>query len=412
LEDLLEWDSFHRGDGLIIAFRSRFSLEQIFFWSQLALGVCGLFVAIFFFAGMLKKDGFDREASEKPVVSLDLAKVLSGPLALKENNRPALAVALEQKLVFLAQSVRPDRASDERVFRIGLKGEGGEQVVREGEAILCNLVEHSSGGIESMEFGSGNVSMIPQVLDARSLLLKVERATGAAMEVILQAANPVVKGGDDSAAGALAGGKWLGPDLFFRDYGGNEYLPMSMKQQVEVASGKDRYVLYVGEGDFLSFREGRWSVAGRLEEADRDAPLAQVLRVGADLELEAWDGDGFPFFYSKLDLVKGGGLRFAPDQIFLGPKLRTATQVSCKMGKKRFVLQAGDWILQAKEGWRKIRSAGEIEAFLDHEVRGQLVVVDRIDPNGRVSGKVFSELRTQVQPFVFQAVTSKGKRKR
>ncbi|MDN3506148.1 MAG: hypothetical protein P0S96_02860 [Simkaniaceae bacterium] len=387
---------------MIIAFRSRFSLEQIFFWSQLALGVAGVFVVCFFFVGMAKRDVFDVGQRGGEVDFYALEKVLSGPLALKESGKSALAVALEQKLVFLAQSVRPDRVDEERVFRIGVKGDGAEQVVREGEAIACNLVE-SDGRIESLGFGEGDVKMVPHVLDGRSLLLNVERASGAAMEVILKAASPEVKGGD-----ALASGKWLGPDLFFREYGGSEFRPLGLKQQVEV--GKD--VLYLGEGDFLSFRDGSWVNVGRLENADSDAPLAQVLRVGNDLELEAWDVDGFPLFFARLGLERKGGLRFMPDQVFSGAKLRTTSQVSCKMGKKRFVLSAGDWILQVKEGWRKIRSAEEIQAFLDHEVRGLLVVVDRVDPSGRVSGKVFNEMRTELQPFVFQAVTSKGNRKK
>jgi hypothetical protein len=314
---------------------------------------------------------------------------------------------LEQKLIFLAQSLRPDREGEERVLRLGLKGEEGQQVVREGEAIFCHLVEHESGGIEDFRFGEGEVAMIPHMMDDRSLVLEVQKADEKPMEVVLKAAPTEVQLGD-----ALAEARWLGEDRFFREYGGQEYRLLSEKQQLEVSSGKGSYVVYVGEGDFLHFCQGRWVALGRLEDANRDAPLAKVVRVGAELEIEAWDADGFTLFYTKLPKAGSGQLRFSADQVFSGAKLRTKNQVSCKMGKKRFILQPGDWILLGKEGSRKLRGPEEIEAYLDHQLPGQLIVIDRVDQNGRVSGKVFSESRTQLQPFVLQAVTSKGKRKR
>ncbi|NGX26836.1 MAG: hypothetical protein K940chlam6_00761, partial [Chlamydiae bacterium] len=333
-----------------------------------------------------------------------------------ENSRSPLAIALEQKLVFLAQSIRPDVKREEKVFRIGVKGSDAQQIVREGEPIHCNLTTHVSGGVDAVEFleGDGNAAMIPHVLDARSLLLKVKQGADEAMEVILKASVEEKKAvSGSSQMRALQEAKWWGPDLFFREYGGEEYSPLSQKQQVEVACGKERYVLYLGCKDFLSFRDGKWAVIAGLKEAERDAPLAHVQSLTqGELEIEAWDTEGFLIFHAKLAQERPAVLHFSPEQVIQGAKQRTSEQVSCKIGKKRFVLKAGDWLIKTKDGWHKLKTANDIDAYLNHGLRGDLCVIDRIDRNGKVQGRYFNEMRTGVQHFALRAISSKGNRKK
>ncbi len=399
---------------MIITFRPRFSLDQFLFWGQIAVGAASVIVALFFCVQMMRKEVLDVGMNMVGRRSFPMESMLSGPLALRENSRSPLALALEQKLVFLAQSLRPDVKREEKVLCIGVKGTDMQQVVKEGESIFCNLKEHESGGIEGIEFldGDGNTSMIPHVLDARSLLLKVERG-GEEMEVILKASDGMRKAASGaSKMAALQEGKLWGVDLFFREYGGGEYRPLSQKQQVEVVSGKERCVLYLGSKDFLSFRGGKWEVVAELSDANREVPLAHVASSGpSGLEIEAWDAEGFSLFHTKLQGERSSLLRFAPEQVFLGAKQRTSKQVSCKIGKKRFVLQPGDWLINAKDGWHKLKTLDDIEAFLNHVLRGELCVVDSIDTKGNVKGHYFNEMRTQMQSFAFRAISSKGNRK-
>jgi len=385
-----------------IRFRTRFSIEQVFFIAQIAVAT-GLLLVVILLLGHGRREGFDARVS-KDVVK-DFSRMLSGPLALRENAKSPLAISLEQKLMFVAQSVRPDMEGD-RVLKIGVMGSDVERVVKEGEAIRCNLGIHEGGGVESVEFSDeGDTEMAVQVADGKSLYLQVKRAAGEVMDLVLNARG-IAKGG--KVPGGLSCAKMWGEDLFFQKYGGARYRPMGKKVQVEV-DGK--YVVYLAEGDFLTFQDGKWCLV-ELGEAPKAAPLAKVVSMGNGLELEAWDGKGFSLFQAKLERERGKALRFDPQQVIQEAKMRTSRQVSCKIGKQRMTLQGGDWLLKRKDSWHKLRSKDEIDAFLNHELRGELLVIDSIDKSGLVRGNYFNEMRTEVQPLSFRAASSNNKKGR
>lgn len=397
---------------MIIAFRPRYPLDQLLFYLQ--LGLLGLLIISVFILGgkLFYKEKFELETMQKEELQQVFDKILTGPLALKENQRSPLALALEQKLIFLSQSLRPDLKQEEKSFRIGVKGSDAECIVKEGQPIFCTMKQYSSGGIEELEFSEkGDMKLIPHVMDKKSLLLKVAAKDGKDMEIILKASAKNLKDQKDFSAKTLQTAKWLGPDLFFRDYGGPEYQKLAQKQQIEMTQGKSRYVLYIGNKDFLTFHNGKWFVLDTLEKAQKEDPLAEVVGVSAsEIEIEAWDGEGFPVFSGALCPSKTSPSKFVPELIFQDAKQRTSRQISCKIGKKRVVLQQGDWLIKTQSGWHKLFSLEEIEAFLNHEMRGELCVIDRIDPKGMVKGKYYNELRTISQPFSFRAASSKGKK--
>lgn len=398
---------------MVIVCRSRLQLDQVLFYLQIGLlAATILMLAVISFPSV--KD-LELQTSSNVKRSMPIEKILTGALSLKENTSPPLALALEQKLVFLSQSLRPDLKQEDRVFRIGVKGaESQSIIVKEGQPIFCHLTQHASGGIEAIEFSEGgDTKMIPHVLDAKSLLLNVQQTDGSEMEVILKASgSSIIAKKIGSPALHLQSAKWLGTDLFFKEYGGENYQPLGQKQKIEISSGKDRYVLYVKEKDFLTFEGGKWRVVETLEEADRENPLAKIAAISSgQLDIEAWDEKGFPLFYSSLSLENPSLTRFIADQVFQEAKLRTSRQVSCKIGKKRFLLQQGDWLLKTGGTWHKLLSLTEIENFLNHETKGDLCVIDQIDSKGMVKGHYFNEMRTEIQPFSFRAASSKANKK-
>lgn len=321
-----------------------------------------------------------------------------------------MALALEQKLVLLSQSLRPDLGNGAKSFRIGVKGSEEQRVVKEGEALFLNVIEHPSGGIETVEFSDSlhGKKMIPHLLNGSSVLLKLE---GDAGEILLQASP---QNGDSSRRGMdifdQYQAKLWGSDLFFREYGGAEYRVLGQKQKIELSDGSKSYFLFVAPKDFLTFRDNRWHVLASVEEADPAAPLACVQAAGHNfLEIEGWDVDGFPLFQTKLNLEKQSPLNFSPDQSITQAKLRSANQVSCKIGKKRMVLKPGDWVIKTQTGWRKLVLINEIESYLNNELQGELFVVDAIEAGGQLKGRQFDPKRVQMKPFTIQAVSSKAK---
>ena len=335
-----------------------------------------------------------------------------GPLSLYESHRSALAITLEQKLVLLGQSTRPDWGKRERVFRIGIRGTKQQKVVMEGSPIFFHLTQHSSGGVENIAFANGKQGcrMIPQILDNKSLLLKLEEGEEIELQLMGQ---HLPKRGLASGILALTTGTLWGADQFFQTYGGDEYQPLGQKQKLEIEEGSKRYFLFVSAQDFLTYSKGEWRKLSSLQEAEKKAPLAKVEMVGSDqLAIEAWDEEGFPIFDVHLRAERKQPLQIVVDQVITSPKLRSAKQISCKIGKKRIFLKPGDWLIRTQTGWHKLTTLEEIEAYLNHQLRGELLVVDSIDSHGTLKGHCFDSMRTQVQPFMIQAVTSKKKTKK
>lgn len=399
---------------MIIVCRSRFPLDQVLFYLRIGLLVSTVFMIVVFSLSLGTKE-LELHFSRGQGRSMPMEKMLTGPLALKENRSSPLALALEQKLVFLSQSVRPDLKQEDKVFHIGLKGgEAQSIVVKEGQPIFCHLKQHPSGGIDAFEFSeSGETKIIPHVLDDKSLLLAILQGDGTEMEVILKAAgSQLVMRESGSLAISLQSAKWWGHDLFFKDYGAENYQALGQKQKIEIVQGKDRYVLFIKENDFLSFQKGKWVVIPSLNDADKESPLAKIVAVSPHhLEIEAWDEKGFPLFFSSIPHENAPPARFIAEQVLLDAKLRTARQVSCKIGKKRFLLQQGDWLIKTGSNWHKLLSLKDIDNFLSHDIRGELCVIDQIDSKGMIKGRYYNEMRTDAQSFTIRAASSKGSKK-
>ncbi|NGX36961.1 MAG: hypothetical protein K1000chlam2_00107 [Chlamydiae bacterium] len=398
-----------------IAFRSRFlPLEDLFSLAQGVVGIGALCVFIFFVVALCRSKEYGVDFSvERDGRTFEIDAILTGPLGLRENVRSPLAIALEQKLVLLAQSVRPDLEKQERAFCIGVKGSEQQAVVREGEAIFCHLTQHASGGVEALEFADGvaDISMIPHIVTGNSLLLKVEQKAGEMMEVVLKAAAQVRNHQGISEGACLEGAKWWGTDLLFHEYGAEQYHQIGQKHKLELVEGKEHYVLYVAAKDFLTYQGGKWQVIDSLEDAVREAPLAQIQSIGPrELDIEAWDPEGFSLFQTKLHPETLQAIRMVPGQVISEAKLRSRQQVSCKIGKKRWILKPGDWLIKTQTNWHKLKTGEEIENFLDHQLRGELFVIDSIDATGMIKGHYFDEMRTQMQPFSLKAASSKGRK--
>ncbi|MBS0628640.1 MAG: hypothetical protein JSS30_00265 [Verrucomicrobia bacterium] len=375
---------------MIIAFRSRIILNQVFAFAKWAISAMTVAISIYFAVALFASKPLESiEATTHPIATFDVEKMLTGPLALYENKRSPMVIALEQNLVLLAQNVRPDLGKGEKVYRIGLKGSDEQRLIKENEPICFSWNE------EKFEFADGGRQMIPQLINGDEILLKIGDE-----ELSLQEKPKNIDNFDQIQA------KWWGNDLFFREYGGEEYRQLGEKYKIELTSGTGRYFVYLQPGDFLTLKEGRWTVS----EPDPSVPIA-VFRETSDneVELEGWDVNGEPLFYVRLSLQKNQPIRFVPDQVIADPKMRSIGQVSCKIGKKRLVLRPSDWVIKTQAGWRKLITINEIESYLNNEIVEELFVVDSIDQSGHIRGRHFDDLRTQMKPFTIQAAALKGK---
>ncbi len=331
--------------------------------------------------------------------SFAFEKIFTGPLSLRENGRSPLAISLEHKLSLLARSTRPDVEGQEKVFCIGINGSEETVVVKEGGDVFLDWTKGESGAVETVSFSKNGVRATAEVLDNRSLLLKTDD-----LELLLKAdASSLDAHPDSEGLASLSLAKWWGVDRLFNQYGGAEYGHLGQKQMLEIGEGKEISFLFVAAGDFLSFSEGKWKVLETLDGSAKDAPLAHVRAMGErGLEIEAWDREGFLLLDKVIQAEPQGSFRVQPEQLFTEVRMRSSTQVSCLLEKRRMILKEGDWLFKTNTGWSKLKTLNEIEAFLNHELVGELFVVDKVDPSGVLNGHYFDEKRVHSQPIALR----------
>jgi len=390
-----------------ISFGWIYSFAQI----KLLLLTSGV-VGFFFLSDLHHNHDLPMMIEGKPEKEMKFDNLFMGPLSLKEDTRSILALSLEQKLVLLAQSVRPDFGVESRSYRIGVDGSTEQRVVKEGEAIYCDLEIHPSGGAESVKFSDSvaEVKLIPHVLDNRSLKLAVEKTGEEAFDILLRVGSQYREGKDlPETMRGLKEAKWWGQDCLFSTYGGTTFSQMGRKQKLEVGS----QLLYVRAGDFLSLEEEGWKVLSSIEQARHDTPLGLVHTITGDqIEVEVWDDKGFSLFEAHIQKQPASPIRTNPTQLITEAKRRTAQRVSCKIGNKRWILKPGDWLLGTESGWRRLQTEEEMGSYLNQEILGELIVIDSVNPSGLLSGHILDKRRTVIQPFSIQIAGTPAKKRR
>lgn len=399
-------------NGLIIALRSRVEIDS--FLPHFVWGIWGVAGLIFLFFGVSMSLFHFEKTQESiqtvaPVVRLDMAKMLTGPLALKHNPRSPLAIALEKKLLFLAQSLRPDLKKEEARFCVGIQGVEGHRILQEGEKVFLTLEENGVGGIVQLGFSQEPTPCALKVQggSGSSLIAYVEKGSQK-LELVLNQTGAGVPKQYPGSVWKLKQAKCWGSDAFFLEYGGAEYKKLGQKKRLELDEGKQRQVLLLSLHDYLTMKEEKWEVVPSLQLASRQAPLAQVVAMTPQyVEIEAWDAEGFPLFKVKVAQEPKKKMNIDAKKLIDSPRLRSLNQFSCNVEKKRLVLKAGDWLVKTKTGWHKLKTVSEIEATLRQEFGQELLVIDEIDAQGVIRGKLFDEMRTHFEPIVVSIAPDK-----
>lgn len=192
-------------------------------------------------------------------------------------------------------------------------------------------------------------------------------------------------------------------DLLVQKYGGNEYASWRNKGIIELVSATQTYACFVSAGEYLAYIDGEWRVVP-FDALPSAKPIARVKTLSARaIELEIWDSAGFyPIGWKLGESQKIGRIQLRPEAMPAKARMRNASQVSCALGKRRMILRQGDWLLKTATGWRNLRRLDEVERYLEHRLKGELLIFDGIEnEQGRflMKGHLFDETRTLAQPF-------------
>lgn len=205
--------------------------------------------------------------------------------------------------------------------------------------------------------------------------------------------------------------KWYGQDRFLERLGGEDYASFAGKQRIDFGEGDSLYSVFVALHDFLIWKEGRW----RAVPPDFDSstyPLLYVKKIDERLMcFDLWDEHGQKKM--PLTLLKSNEAwskeAFMRSFHFLGA--RTKTQCVCEMDEQRLLLQPNDWLLLTEEGWQKILTEEEIDAFVDRKKQGVLLVFDGVQKQGEhqvLQATLFSTSRAFMEEMSFSIQQAKG----
>lgn len=192
------------------------------------------------------------------------------------------------------------------------------------------------------------------------------------------------------------------PDLFLNQWGGDEYRDLSAKHKVEI----DDKVYFLSVGDLLSWDEGQWKI-GKSYEA---VPLAKLVSTfGQGMIFEVWDPSGYLSSSVNLSLQSSKAPQRAEEAI-TSVRPRSPSEITCQLGKRRVIVKEGDWWVKTDRRWRSLRTADDLEAFLHHDIQGELFIFEKIENlKGKtiLKGRCFDKMRTESLPLSLVVNTEK-----
>lgn len=443
--------------------RIRFSLFHLLSFLNIAL--CALIATLLMLTLFLySKPDEENPVLPKPKVdklqlpknpfaqSMDTyEKIGQGPFALKWVAPRLELPDLRSELLFFGKNERPDIPVDHPLFRLALGEEirtfpSNEKIYltyQRAESHSCLPTPLSSGQVPLWGESAGNYSKGKYAfspgnhptslwcqLYPRSVADEVDISVEMVDEKRGEISTPMehhlfsLKKADQAKAhGAWEIGglrvdstlfirqkaHWSGGDLFLERHGGEEYAFALGRERIDFLDDVDPYCCFVKAGDFLVWKDQKWMHANTSPQS-LDLPLLIVKKIEEKVIIfELWDCDGKSRI--NLSLVRSREYDPFPDieQEFKFVGVKTWAQFIVECRKERMILRPHDWLILTKEGWQKLNSPEEIDAFLSHKITGPLFILDQLTKqNGRQTliGHLFNASRTEMKEIALPAALS------
>jgi hypothetical protein len=422
---------------VIIAVYSKFNIDRLLKLSRLILLVAASLLACFevgVFFLYSSGDRFDMEEPKRPSCfeqpPFSYEAIGTGILQLNPCPAWGWVAHLAKELLVIAHNSRPDAVGKEVQILLGLKAQNETKEVVSGKTFF--LEKDMSTGAFTFSDSLQPLWVKPILLDNGRILIEAGKKLGQldsthgheekGQFTIFASPKGMSTDRNDStflkgAFSQLRNAKYWGKDLLIEKYGGREFAGLQGKCKIDLKEGALSYVVFVGIGDYLMWKNGRWQQSP-FSELTTKHPIALVKGVSPrSIELTVWDQRGFSPESIELAIEHCGRLAQKPEAVLTQPRFRTASQISCLLGKKRVMIRQGDWMLKTGSGWRNLRKKEEINNYLSHQMRGELFIFDALEKEqGRyvLKGTLFDEMRTQQQliSISIEMENKKGKHKK
>jgi hypothetical protein len=311
-----------------------------------------------------------------------LEKVGLGGFALKPHVHAQEFMPVIDELVLIGKNSRPDSSAFPTV-KLGLKSSGNQR-----EVICGQAVDFSN---PQMKF-----TVTPRSIVDQGVLVEV--AMGENREEFVLSPSRLFQPSceEEEYFQVVKNGQFWGSDIFLQHWGGMEYQALSSKQKIEMG-GK---VYFVAAGDFLWWNGDAWKMG---KPSLIDAPLMKILVASPQiLKAEIWDKDGFSSKIVQMPLQTPPKNFLKADEMMTAVRSRASDEITCQLGKRRVTVREGDWWVHNKGRWKVLKNGYDLEAFLNHEIPGELFIFEKIE-NGKekvtLKARSFDRMRTHSEPI-------------
>ncbi|MDR3624534.1 MAG: hypothetical protein P4L16_05290 [Chlamydiales bacterium] len=189
--------------------------------------------------------------------------------------------------------------------------------------------------------------------------------------------------------------KWVGQDLFLKRHGGDAYAHSQGKERIDFLEG---YSCFVQEGDYLIWKDECWQEAKYNTEG---YPLLHIKKIEEKLmHLVLWPTEGdikCSITLTKYPELISNSAKTVSLFHYLGAK--SWKEFLFEIDGKRVYIRQGDWWLHTEKEWKRLLTPEDIDAYVSHKLKGDLFVVDgvkRVKGNQVLIGHIFNTPRTKV----------------
>jgi hypothetical protein len=196
--------------------------------------------------------------------------------------------------------------------------------------------------------------------------------------------------------------KWHGCDRFLEKHGGEEFVSCLGKQRIDFGEESQRYSVFVSIGDCLIWDQNRWKVVNAGTESLSNHLLVVKKVDDRLINFELWDVEGKNKIVLNLIKAHEPNHKQTFDDTFKFVGARTRSQFVFEVDDERMLLRPKDWLVLTDDGWKKITTAEEIDAYVERKLAGPLFVFDGIvkkDDRQVFYGTMFNTSRTDMQPI-------------
>jgi len=192
------------------------------------------------------------------------------------------------------------------------------------------------------------------------------------------------------------GALWYGRDLVVETLGGEDYAFEAGRERVQFGTEDDAYVLWVGEGDAFVFEENRWHrVTLGPESIGKNLLRAKSIDQRSIL-FDLWNEEGSSHVIATL-------MRRSDTFDTKMPPMRLVGALSKKrwiaeIQGKRVVLAPDDWIVLTSNGYTRIDSSEQLDAYIEGRLSGGLLAfsgIEKIQGESCLVGSFFNSSRSQ-----------------